>query len=172
WPAAQPTPPSLAGAYSTNMMKVLVTLITYEDWVWSHPNPALVANYMLPGGNAYEGELDSVTHLAHNGWHTDPSPTEIDWLAITVAPKQLLLINHKRAIINKRPAYTPATLTVVINQKPSSFMNRSGVVVARSSGKIGKIAFSETLSQGSDAQWRIFDVYRLNPLHGLGSLRK
>ena len=47
YPAAQATPPSLAGAYpqgnTVNLITVLKTLQTYSDWVWSHPNPALVS---------------------------------------------------------------------------------------------------------------------------------
>ena len=43
---------SLAGAYpqgnTVNLITALKTLQTYGDWVWSHPNPCLVANYDLP----------------------------------------------------------------------------------------------------------------------------
>jgi len=170
WPAAQAEPPSLAGAYSTNMMKVIVTLIAYEDWVWSHPDPALVANYMLPGGNAYKGELASVAQLAREGWHADPSPTEIDWLAVTVPPKRLLLVNGKLGVIGRHPAYKPSVLTVVINQKVGTFLDSTGKVEAHSTGKFGKVAFSETLIQGQDARWRIYDVNRINPAGGLRSL--
>ena len=45
WPA--PIPPD----NTVNLITVLKTLATYRDWVWSHPNPALVANYELPNGN-------------------------------------------------------------------------------------------------------------------------
>ena len=54
YPAAKRTPPSLAGAYPTGTAVDLITVFkaitTYEDWVWSHPNPALVANYELTNG--------------------------------------------------------------------------------------------------------------------------
>ena len=44
WPAARPFPPSLAGAYSTNLKTAFIALVNYSDWVGSHPNPNLVKN--------------------------------------------------------------------------------------------------------------------------------
>lgn len=170
WPAAQPKPPSLAGAYGTNMIKVIVTLITYEDWVWSHPNPALVANYMIAGGNAYKSELASVTSLARKGWHADPSPSEIDWIAISVPAKPLRLIDGKVARVNGRQAYMPATVDIVLNQKAGEYLDNKQRVVGHSAGG-GRKPFAVTLTQGSDARWRIIDIYRLRPAGGLSGLK-
>ena len=142
-------------------MKVLVTLITYEDWVWSHPNPALVANYMLPGGDAFTKEVVSITHLAEKGWHADPSPTEIDWLAVTVPARRLHLINGKLARIADRPAYLPVTVEAVLNQKVGEYLNRAGHLVGHSPGG-GRKAFAVNLTQGADARWRIINIF---PIH-------
>ena len=66
WPAAQPKPPSLAGAYSDNMIKVIVHSCHYQDWVYAHPNPALVKNLRWRlVTSTYSQELAFVEHLAH-----------------------------------------------------------------------------------------------------------
>jgi hypothetical protein len=146
-----------------NMMRVLVTLITYEDWVWSHPNPQLVANYMLRGTRAYASELRDVSNLVRRGWHADPSPSEIDWIRVVTAPRQTRLYG--------RLIPTPATLDVLINQKVGQYLNRQGRVVGHSPGG-GKAAFSVTLEQGSGKQWRIADVSQLNLSGGLEELSR
>jgi hypothetical protein len=172
WPAAQPKPPSLSGAYGKNLMKVIVTLITYQDWVWSHPNPSMVGNYMLFRGTSYKGELASITELAQKGWHSSPAPSEIDWLGVTVAPKVMPLINHKPAVIDGRQMYEPGSVNVVINQKVDVYLNSKGQVVGHTPGVPGRVAFAETLAQGLDGRWRISGIYKLDPPGGLGSLAK
>ncbi len=91
YPAAQPNPPSLAGAYPTgrtvNLLTVIKTLTTYEDWVWSHPNPALVANYDLQTGTDYAGELKNISNFERLGLHADPTPTEIDFIKVVTASR-------------------------------------------------------------------------------------
>jgi hypothetical protein len=145
------------------MMTVIITLIRYEDWVWSHPDPALVRNYMIPGGNAYKPELAGVTELVRKGWHTDPSPTEIDWIGVTLRAKPLHLIDGRRVRVDGRAAYMPAALNILINQKISPYLNDKGG---------GRTAFSITLSQGSDGRWRISDIDRLNLSAGMKGLAK
>jgi hypothetical protein len=153
------------------MMTVIITLIRYEDWVWSHPDPALVRNYMIPGGNAYKPELAGVTELVRKGWHTDPSPTEIDWIGVTLRAKPLHLIDGRRVRVDGRAAYMPAALNILINQKISPYLNDKGVVAGHSNGG-GRTAFSITLSQGSDGRWRISDIDRLNLSAGMKGLAK
>ncbi|MGH9107382.1 MAG: hypothetical protein ACRDZX_16460 [Acidimicrobiales bacterium] len=169
WPAAQAKPPSLAGAYGTNMIKAIVTLIRYEDWVWSHPNPTLVDNYMVPGGNVYSDELKVVTQLVRKGWHTDPSPSEIDWVGVTVLPAPLRLINGKIAYVNGHIAYKPASVNIVIRQRVDRYLNNQDQTVGHTPGG-GKAAFSVTLNQGTDGQWKIVDIERLHVSAGLGGL--
>ena len=91
WPAAQPTPPSLAGAYSDNMMTVMVTLMAYQDWVDAHPNPALVSNYVQDGGGLYNEDKSEIEQLVQRDWRVNPAPTEIDWLAVTSPPVPMLI---------------------------------------------------------------------------------
>jgi hypothetical protein len=171
WPAAQAKPPSLAGAYSTNMLKVIVTLITYEDWVYSHPNPALVSNYMIAGGTTYQGERMTITNLSQRRLHANPSPTEIDWISVTVLPKPVH-IQDKLAKIDGHQLYGPASVDVVIDQKTGKLLNQHGEVIGHSSVNPGRAAFAETLSQGSDGRWRIISILKLDPRGGLEALRR
>jgi hypothetical protein len=64
YPAAQPNPSSLAGAdpagTTVNLVTVIKTLTTYEDWLYSHPNPALVSGFMMPAGNDYGSEVENL----------------------------------------------------------------------------------------------------------------
>jgi hypothetical protein len=154
------------------MMTVIITLITYEDWVGSHPNPALVGNYMIRGGQAYQGDVNLMTQLVKRDWHTDPSPSEIDWIAVTNPPKPFPPIKGKAAVTNGHRLYLPgAAVTIVLNQKVGEYLNNEGQVVGHSPGG-GKNAFSVTLAQGTDGRWRIFSIHKLDPSGGLGSLAK
>lgn len=163
WPAAQPKPPSLAGAHSDNMIKVIVTLVTYQDWVYAHPSPALVKNYMAPGTSTYSQELAFVQTWTTSGWHSSGAPSEIDWVAVTQQPKQVTIDGHK--------VFMPATVTIVFNRKAAAIDNDAGRVVAREVA-LGRLAYSTTLGREASGQWRIVDTTQLHPVGGLGSLAK
>ena len=89
WPAARPLPPSLAGAYSTNLKTAFIALVNYWDWVGSHPNPNLVKNFLSAGSNIYFYWVDVMNALLKRGWHDYPDPTQIDFLKV-VAPSEAL----------------------------------------------------------------------------------
>ena len=145
-------------------MTVFLTLVRYQDWVWSHPDPSLVRNYMMPGTAAYRNEEASISTFARRSLHADPSPTEIDWLAITGRPRRML-----GKTLGGHPAYTPCAVTAVINQRVGTLLSPEGKPELRSPGG-GRAAFSEVLDQGLDGRWRIAGIVRLHPAHGLGSL--
>jgi hypothetical protein len=170
WPAAQPTPPSLAGAYSDNMMTVMVTLMAYQDWVDAHPNPALVSNYVQDGGGLYNEDKSEIEQLVQRDWRVNPAPTEIDWLAVT-SPPVPMLIHGKPGFRNGHELYLYASVTIIYARQNGGIFNSAGKVVGYVSTR-GKWAFSVTLSQGTDARWRIGSMVRLHPVHGLGSLAR
>ncbi len=163
WPAAQPQPPSLAGAHSDNMIKAIVTLVTYQDWVYAHPNPALVEAYEAPGGSAYQQEVQFVEHLAQKGWHATGVPSIVDWVAVTESPKQATVAGHK---VNM-----PATVTIVFDRKAADLYDGSGSIVAREVA-LGRVAYSMTLGKDAAGQWRIVTSTQLHPTGGLGSLTR
>lgn len=153
------------------MMKVIVTLITYQDWVWSHPDPSLVGNYYIAGGNVYTDEKGVLRQLVQRGWHTNPSPTEVDWIGVTEAPRPRRQPRDGRARIGGRMTYMPASLNVVIDEESGEILNANGNLVRRTPGG-GKSAFAVTLAQGSDGRWRISDIYKLRPTGGLAELAR
>jgi hypothetical protein len=157
WPAARPKPPSLAGAYGNNLIRALVSLVTYQDWVWSHPDPRLVQNYMDPSGSAYASELRMVSRLKAMGWHSDPSPTEIDWVGVTLLPRPIRLVDGKLAHDGHWVAYLPGSLDAVFNQKRGEFLNQQGRVVAHSIGG-GRKAFAFTLKEATNGRWRVLTM--------------
>jgi hypothetical protein len=146
------------------MMTVFLTLVRYQDWVWSHPDPSLVGNYMMPGTAAYRNEETSIRTFARRSLHADPSPTEIDWLAVTGQPHRM-----PGKTLGAHHEYTPCVVTAVINQKVGTLLSPEGVPVLHSPGG-GRAAFTEVLDQGLDGRWRIAAIIKLHPAHGLGSL--
>jgi hypothetical protein len=146
------------------MMTVFLTLVRYQDWVWSHPDPSLVGNYMMPGTAAYRNEKSQVSYLERHSLHSNFSPTEIDWLAITELPRSV-----HGALLRGHVAYTPCVMNVVINQRVGAILNAKGKPVVYSPGG-GRAAFSEILDQGPDGRWRLASVHKLRPTGGLGSL--
>lgn len=159
WPAARAKPPSLAGAYGTNMIRVFVTLMAYQDWVWSHPNPKLVANYTVPGTAAYRREISSITYIARRHWHTPPNPTEIDWVGVTEKPVPL-----EATVPSLSPshvAYQSAALNCVLNRDGGVYLSSRGRVVGSWRGA-GRVPFSVWLDESASGQWRVASVQQLN----------
>jgi hypothetical protein len=175
YPAAQATPPSLAGAYpqgnTVNLVTVLKALQTYSDWVWSHPNPSLVSNYDLPVGTEYSGEVARVTRIRDNGWHADPTPTEILWAKVTRQPLRTE-VNGKPQSLKGHPEFSPGLVIVVDNEVSVPMLTASGQPTGQQFNppSTGQVAFLVTLSQGPDGQFRFYDASQLNPTGGIAGL--
>ncbi|HTW08778.1 MAG TPA: hypothetical protein VME46_14780, partial [Acidimicrobiales bacterium] len=165
YPAAQPRPPSLAGAYSTNMMTAIITLVRYEDWVWSHPNPLLVANYMVPGTRAYVSERRQLEELVQHGWHSNTSPSEIDWIWVLQRPQRSRVAGRKAgaAVAGTRDL---AIVVIIVHQRVSPFLDDRGDVVGHSQGG-GRNAFNVLLTEARHGHWRISSITKLPGLQGL-----
>jgi hypothetical protein len=173
YPAAQPTPPSLARAYpvgdTVNLITVIKTLTTYRDWVYSHPNPAYVSHYMFSSGNQYASEVQNLSTLRTKGWHEDPVPTEIQWAKVTLAP---VATNYK---IDGHVAFRGGAITIVQVLTTAPYLDSAGQVVGHEPGG-GSVAYSITLAQvvsgqpNPDGQFRILDVQQLNPPGGISAL--
>jgi len=158
-----------------NLSTVIKALTTYEDWVWSHPNPALVANYELPAGSAYPDEINDVTQFHQHRLHAAPTPTEIDFVKVTVAPKpQPLLADGKPRQLNGHQWFLGGIVTVVYKSTPTPLLNANG----KPSGQqfnpthLGPTAVSISLVQGTDGQFRIDDTTPLNPAGGIATLEQ
>ena len=178
YPAAQPNPPSLAGAYPTgttvNLVTVLKTLTTYEDWVWSHPSSSLVANYSLRSGNAYAGDVKNIAEFERLGLHADPTPTEIDFVKVVTAAKPYVLASGQPVKLNRYQSFRGGVLTVVETLKPVAMLKADGSPSGQrfTPAHVGAVGFSVGLVQGPDGQFRFADVNQLNPPGGVASLEQ
>jgi hypothetical protein len=106
-PAGQVNPPSLAGAYTPDSITVMRAISAYSDWLFAHPNPALLANHMLPSSRNYAGVKAELTTLQTNGWHARPSVSEIVWIE-SQGP-----FAHGVGLVNGHPSYVGTGIKVV-----------------------------------------------------------
>jgi hypothetical protein len=172
YPAAQATPPSLAGAYpngiTVNPVEVLKTLTTYEDWVWSHPNPALVANYELQAGNAYANEVSTLTEFAQRGLHAATTPAEIDFVKVDT-PGTVDSPPHE---LGRYEAFRGPVITAVYNTKAIPLLTATGHASGQQFNPptIGPTAFLISLVQGPDGRFRFATVEMTNPPGGIAAL--
>lgn len=172
WPAAQPTAPSLSSLYNTppDLIAIVKTLKSYEDWVYTHPDPTLIANYIQAGTTTYDNTVKDVTYLKSNGWHAPPDPTEIDFVKVTEQPQPSPPFNGKPRTIFGHPAYSSGLVDVVINMTGGPLLDATGKVV-KTYPATGQVAYSWSLAQSpTDGRWRLVDEQRLNPPGGIGAL--
>ncbi|MGH9126222.1 MAG: hypothetical protein ACRDZ8_16080 [Acidimicrobiales bacterium] len=157
-PAESPTPPSLAAAYTPDPIVVLHTLTTYIDWVFAHPNPALVANYMLPSSRTYSSAMMQLGTLKASEWHQRPGVTDIAF-AKADGPFPLA-----PATLNGHQAYQGTGVRVIVNSTPESLqvLNSSGQVVSSFNNPAQQFLVI-SLAQGSDGQFRISDEAEFHP---------
>jgi hypothetical protein len=178
YPAAQATPPSLAGAYPTgtsiNLVTVLKALTTYRDWVWSHPNPGLVANYELPSGNGYASDVKDLTEFQQEGIHADPTPSEILFVRVTLQAVPQPPSGGKPAQLNGYQWFRGGLVTAVYLVKPVLMLKANGQPSGQQFNPptLGQVASSISLVQGSDGQFRFEDTDQLNPPGGIASVEQ
>jgi hypothetical protein len=147
WPAARRFPPSLAGAYSTNLKTAFISLVNYSDWLGSHPNPNLVRNYVATNSNIYHPQVYLMQQMLRRGWHISPQPTEITSLKVLTP-----LIKRK---LRDGQAYSGGGLEVVIDEKRYAYLDRAGRVVGHTAGG-GETSYVVTLVQNRlGTQFRI-----------------
>ncbi|HEX3425787.1 MAG TPA: hypothetical protein VHT30_06625 [Acidimicrobiales bacterium] len=157
-PAASATPPSLADAYTPDPVVVMKTLSAYSDWLFAHPNPALVANYMLPSSRTFSGTMSALGTMVKNGWHQRPSVTQLAFVKADAPFKQA------PATVNGHQAYLGTVVRVLIEDTPQSsdILNSAGQVVG-SLHNPAQAFLAVALAQGSDGQFRISDITELHP---------
>jgi hypothetical protein len=162
-PAAQVDPPSLAGAYTPDPIAVMRAISAYSDWLFAHPNPALLANYMFPTCRLYKGVEAELTTLADHGWHARPSVEAIQWIKVNppFMPAPGLLDGH--------PAYVGGGVKVVITSTPQSadVLNSAGQVVTRFNDQKPLEMVGIFFAQGPDGRFRIIDEVAFNPPGGV-----
>ena len=176
YPAARPTPPSLAGAYPTgttvNLVTVIKTLTTYEDWVWSHPDPALVANYEVSTGNAYTDETRTIAEFQKEGLHASPTPAEIDFVKVTRQAIPQVSATAQPSKVGGYVRFLGGVITVVYNLKPIPMFLADDDASGQSFNPStpGPAAFVVSLIQAPDGQFLVNDSNQFSPAGGIAAL--
>lgn len=160
WPAAKPYPPSLAGAYSPNMKTAFITLAKYIDWVASHPNPKLVANYAAPSSNIYAGQVFLMRQMQKRHLHLPPTPTIVDFLAVVKAPSLRRSSTGLVLQVHHHPLYTDGIIAVVITEVTQPYLNSANHVVGYTAKGTGPKPWTIELGQDpKSGQFVIISYY-------------
>jgi len=158
WPAAKPYPPSLAGAYSSNLRTAFIALVNYSDWVGSHPNPALVKNYATPGSNIYKPQVYLMQQLVKRGWHITPRPTVVEYLAVISKPAIVTTADGKRQFVG--------SVGVVMKEERSPYLDGDGRTVGYTAGG-GPTAYAVSLVKHIESGTFVIDGWKqLTPTGG------
>ena len=165
-PAALASPPSLAGAFVADPITVMNTLGPYIDWVFAHPDPALLDNYMLASSRTYSKIKAELATLAGNHWRQRPSVSLIQWIKTTSA----FTPTPVHGLVNGHLSYSGGTVKVVIANTPESsdVLDSAGVVV-NSVHNQPQVMVVIALAQGPDGQFRISDEVAFNPPGGVAA---
>lgn len=165
WPAAKPDPPSLAGAYSPNMKTAFLALVRYSDWVGTHPNPALVKNYVTPASDVYAAQNYLMAQMSKRHLHLPPSPSQIDFVAVVKKPVlrrsasgQILLLAGKRA-------YTAGIIYAVVTQVTEPYLNKNDRIVGHTSRGTGPTPWKISLVQRDINGQFVIDGYYAITIH-------
>lgn len=159
WPAAKPNPPSLAGAYSTNLKIVVTTLFNYLDWIGSHPNPSLVKNAVTPSANIYSYWVRLQLALVKRDWHDYPNPSEVDFLKI-VQP------------VSSKTRYLGGAVDVVLNARREPYLNAADRIVGYQAGG-GPYAVAITIGRTAPSEhFRIVRWWVLYPSGKVAELER
>jgi hypothetical protein len=169
YPAAQARPPSLASATPTartvNLVRVLVTLETYRDWVWSHPDPADVADYDDPAGPGYKADVATLTRLRARHLHASPKPTTIVWARVKSPPNLI-------EVRDGRETFQGGVVDAVLDLAPVPLLTDAGARSGQSyhPARTGLVAFSISFAQSQAGQWRILRASPFDPPGGVKRL--
>jgi len=164
-PADQANPPSLAGAYSTDPITVMRAISAYSDWLFAHPNPALLANYMLSRCPYYKSVEAELTTLADKGWHARPSVADIQWIKVNVP------FTPAPGFLDGYPAFVGGGIKAVITNTPQSadVLNAAGQIVTKFTNQPLLEMAGVNFAQGPDGRFRIIDEGLFNPPGGVAA---
>jgi hypothetical protein len=140
------------------------TITTYADWVFAHPNPALLANYMLPTCTQYNAVKAELTTLANEGWHARPSETMIQWIKVNVP------FSSAPGLLDGHPAFVGGGVKAVVTTSPQSsdILNSAGQIVSSAHNRPLSM-LGVNFAQGSDGQFRIISEAAFNPPGGVAA---
>ncbi len=167
--------PSLAGAYSDNLITAFRALYAYHNWLYEHPNAALVAKYALPGSPNYKIELGNIDYLLAHSAHAADDPRGLDgditFIKVAAEPKPVVGVDGTQAMRNGHPAYSSGVVTIVATYVEDDLFGPNGSFI-QSGQHPGTAAVDYSLVQGNDGQWLIYGATVLNPPGGPQSVEQ
>ncbi|HVA44474.1 MAG TPA: hypothetical protein VNF50_13410 [Acidimicrobiales bacterium] len=167
--------PSLAGAYSDNLLVAFRALYAYHNWLYEHPDAALVANYAVPGSPAYKIELANIDYLVAHDAHAADDPRGLDgdisFIKVTLAPKAVLGPDGKQLMRNGHPTFGGGIVTIVAKYIEDDLYGPSGKF-SQPGQHPGTAAIDYSLVQGANGQWLEYQASGLNPAGGPQSVEQ
>jgi len=161
--------PSLAGAYSDNLIVAFRALYAYGNWVGEHPQVALVQRYTVVGSPIYQVELHNMQYLATRHAHEPVDSRgytgDLQFVKVSLAPQPVLAANGQQALVGGHPAFKGGLVTVVVQYLASNLYTASGQYL-QPGQNAAVAALSYSLVQGTDGRWRLSSVVGLHPAGG------
>lgn len=149
-PATSPEgdrPPALLND-SEDWDTVVRSIAAYRHWLYTHPNPDLLANIEVPSYEGFADDEVGLRNLATKGWRYDP-------------PRQPLPVELVR--FNRRDADNVVLVFVRFGTTPAiRVVDPAGKVVQESPSAPASAALWTLVREpANDTRWRLFKV---NPL--------
>ena len=161
--------PSLAGAYSDDLIVAFRALYAYGNWADEHPAAGLVGHYSAPGSPAFQAELRSMDYLLAHGAHEPKDPRgydgDIQYTRVTLSPRPVLDAAGDEMFRNGHVAMTGGVILAVSQYRSDNLYGRAGQYI-QPGQRPGYAAISYSLTQGADGQWRVWQAVTLNPPGG------
>ncbi|HUZ43535.1 MAG TPA: hypothetical protein VMU63_03970 [Acidimicrobiales bacterium] len=157
--------PSLAGAYSDNLITAFRALYAYHNWLYEHPSVALVSNYTVPGSPAYKIELANVEYLVAHDAHGADDPRGLDgditFIRVASPPKPTLGPNGQQIVRNGHPGFGGGIVIIVANYIEDDLYGPGGQFIQLGQ-RPGTATIDYSLVQAPSGQWLQYQAAVLN----------
>ncbi|MHB1912118.1 MAG: hypothetical protein ACYCTI_08715 [Acidimicrobiales bacterium] len=161
--------PSLAGAYSDNLIVAFRALYAYANWLGEHPRPSLVSQYAVNGSPIYQIETQNMRYLIARHAHEPADPRgyagDLQFVKVSLAPQPVMAADGRQVLIAGHPAFKGGLVTVVVQYLQSNLYTDSGQYL-QPGQNAAVAALSYSLAQGADGRWRLYSVVGLHPAGG------
>ena len=147
-PTGNEPPPRLEND-SEDWDRVVRSIVAYEQWLFTHPDPDLLIKTEVPSYELFaDGQL-GLRNLATKGWRYDP-------------PRQPLPVELVR--FHQRPAENVVVLFVRFGRTPPTrVVDRDGKVIQDTAGSPpGAALWTLVREPPTDKHWRLFKVSPYN----------
>jgi hypothetical protein len=167
--------PSLAGAYSDDLVVAFRALYAYGNWASEHPAAGLVQNYDAPGSSAFIADGKNLTYLLVHNLHEPRDQRgydgDVEYARVTLRPRPVLDPEGHAVFRAGHPAFDGGVVLAVLHFRADDLYSPTGQDI-QFGQRAGYAAISFSLSQGGDGQWRFYQATELHPAGGPKSVEK